>query len=88
MIIFVMAAVGALAFTSLLQGWLLVKNKWYELPLLALATILLFEPATIMMVLPQGLPVKLTAYGTGLSSLAVIIAIQLRRKQRLVTATS
>ncbi|MCD4813292.1 TRAP transporter permease [bacterium] len=82
MVVFVMALLGALAFTSLLQGWLIVKNEWYEWPFLVMTTILLFHPTSIVMFLPQGLPVKIIGYGTGLLILAGIVFGQKMRGRR------
>ena len=45
LLIFVMATIGSLAFTSAVQGWTVIKNCWFEsLPLL-LGSLLLFLPA-------------------------------------------
>jgi TRAP-type uncharacterized transport system fused permease subunit len=44
-LIFITAALGALAFTNLVQGWLLIKNKWFESPFFAGAALLFFYPA-------------------------------------------
>ncbi|MEA2103673.1 MAG: TRAP transporter permease [Candidatus Cloacimonadota bacterium] len=44
-LIFLTAVLGALAFTNLVQGWFLIKNKWFEIPFFACATLLFFYPA-------------------------------------------
>lgn len=44
-LIFITAGLGALAFTNLVQGWFLIKNKWFEIPFFALASLLFFYPA-------------------------------------------
>ncbi|WP_319475533.1 TRAP transporter permease [Marispirochaeta aestuarii] len=44
MLIFVMAIFGAFAFTNAVQGWFLRQNRWYEIPVLLLASFILFNP--------------------------------------------
>ncbi|MCK4764705.1 MAG: TRAP transporter permease [Candidatus Aminicenantes bacterium] len=46
-LIFVMAVLGAFSFTSVLQGFFITKNKWYEVPFFLMATLILFNPAVI-----------------------------------------
>ncbi len=47
-LIFIMAVFAAFAFTSVLQGWLLTKNKWYEIPFLLAASLILFDPQVLI----------------------------------------
>lgn len=47
LLIFGMAVFGAFAFTNAVQGWFLVKNKWYEIPLFLIASLILFYPALV-----------------------------------------
>ncbi len=44
LLIFVMAVLGAWAFSSATQGWVIGKNAWYEIILLLGATLFLFQP--------------------------------------------
>lgn len=44
MLIFSAATVGSLAFASAVQGWGVVRNKWFEIPFFLLATLFLFLP--------------------------------------------
>jgi TRAP transporter 4TM/12TM fusion protein len=46
-LIFAMAVLAAFAFTSAIQGFFITRNKWYEVPLLLLAALILFNPAVI-----------------------------------------
>jgi len=46
-LIFIMAILGGWAFASATQGWVLTKNKWYDVPLLLLASVILFNPAIV-----------------------------------------
>jgi TRAP-type uncharacterized transport system fused permease subunit len=47
LLIFVMAILGAFAFTNAVQGWFITKNKWYEIPLFLIASLILFWPAIV-----------------------------------------
>jgi TRAP transporter 4TM/12TM fusion protein len=47
LLIFAMAALGACAFANAVQGWFIIKNKWYEMPLFLLASLILFYPAIV-----------------------------------------
>jgi len=47
LLIFVMAILGAFAFTNAVQGWFMTKNKWYEIPLFLTASLILFWPAVV-----------------------------------------
>ncbi len=48
MTIFVTAVMGMLAFTNAVQGWALVRNKWYEIPLFLAASFLFFLPNVVV----------------------------------------
>lgn len=45
MLIFIAAIIGSFSFTSAVQGWGVVKNKWFEVPFFLIATLFLFLPA-------------------------------------------
>jgi TRAP-type uncharacterized transport system fused permease subunit len=47
LLIFIMAIFGAFAFTNAVQGWFITKNKWYEIPLFLIASLILFWPAVV-----------------------------------------
>ncbi|MHC4425314.1 MAG: DUF3394 domain-containing protein, partial [Planctomycetota bacterium] len=47
LLIFVMAVFGAFAFTNAVQGWFITKNKWYEIPVFLIASLILFCPAVL-----------------------------------------
>lgn len=42
--VFVTAVFGVLSFTNAVQGWFLVANKWYEIPVFLLASAMFFLP--------------------------------------------
>jgi len=45
--VFVTATLGALAFTNAVQGWFVIKNKWYEIFPLLVASLLFFHPRAL-----------------------------------------
>ncbi len=45
--IFAAAILGACLFTSVIQGWFLRPNRWYEIPLLLSSSIFLFNPKVV-----------------------------------------
>jgi TRAP transporter 4TM/12TM fusion protein len=46
-LIFAMAILGAFAFSNAVQGWFIVKSKWYEIPLYLVASVIFFYPAVV-----------------------------------------
>ena len=46
--VFATAALGTLAFTNAVQGWALVKNAWFELPLFLFASFLFYLPNVVV----------------------------------------
>ncbi len=77
--IFITACIGTCSFASATQGWLLTKNKWYELIILLLATLIMFRPDLVAQYIT--LPSKYLAYLIGIAILAVVYMLQ---KWRLV----
>jgi TRAP-type uncharacterized transport system fused permease subunit len=75
LLIFLMAMFGAFAFTNLVQGWFIVKNKWYELPLYAAASLILFYPAILTKIfgLDYGLRYYMYAVGLGIYGAGYVV---------------
>jgi TRAP transporter 4TM/12TM fusion protein len=71
-LIFVMAVLGAFAFTSALQGYFLIKNKWYEIPFFLLASLILFNPGFVSSLLNIKPEYKYYFYILGMLTLAAI----------------
>ena len=70
--IFAMAVLGAFAFTSAVQGYLLRRNRWFDVPLLLAAALILFNPAALPSLVG---PVSGSAYGfygVGVALFAVV----------------
>jgi TRAP transporter 4TM/12TM fusion protein len=90
-LIFGMAVLAAVAFTSALQGFFLTRNRWYEIPLFLTAALILFHPGFIPINI-LGLPrnVKYFFYIIGIIILAAIVLEQKLRikKKSVLTDTS
>lgn len=74
--IFLMAVVAAFAFTSIVQGWFIIKNRWYEIPALLLATLLLFHPSALEDWIPQLFGTKYAMYIIGLVAVGLVYLSQ------------
>ncbi|MEE2803737.1 MAG: TRAP transporter permease [Pseudomonadota bacterium] len=54
LVVFVVSLLAILCFSSATQGWMLVRNRWYENVLLLLVTLALFRPDALMnLVFPE-----------------------------------
>ena len=83
--IFLMAVVAAFAFTSVVQGWFIVRNRWYEIPLLLLATLLLFHPSALEDWIPIFFGTKYSMYVIGLIAVALVYLSQRLRAGKEVS---
>ena len=62
----VMSLLAILAFSSLTQGWMFVKVRWFEGVLLAVACVMLFRPGFFMdRIAPPFEPVEFEAFASG-----------------------
>jgi len=82
LLIFVMAIFGALAFTNAVQGWFITKNKWYEVPLFLIASLILFYPAIITKIFNLDLHLRYYMYFIGMAVYGLSYFVQ---KSRLGT---
>ena len=65
-LVVIMSLLAILAFSSLTQGWMFVKVRWYEGVLLALACFMLFRPGFFMdEIAPPFEPVEFDAFVSG-----------------------
>jgi TRAP transporter 4TM/12TM fusion protein len=81
-LIFAMAVLAAFAFTSLLQGFFITKNKWYEVPLFLIVTLILFHPGIISNLLNLAPGNKYFFYIPGIAIYAGIAILQKSRGPR------
>jgi TRAP transporter 4TM/12TM fusion protein len=82
MLIFVMAIFGSFAFTNAVQGWFIIKNKWYEFPFFAVATVILFYPSLAANLLKISPEYRYYFYIVGLMIYAIPYVMQKFRMRR------
>jgi TRAP transporter 4TM/12TM fusion protein len=75
--IFVMTTVGMFAFASATQGWFVIRNRWFDIPLLLLVTAIMFRPGFFAGLV--GVANKNWMYLIGLALYGVIFAWQKMR---------
>jgi TRAP transporter 4TM/12TM fusion protein len=75
-LIFSMTLLGAFAFTSIVQGWLLIRNRWFEVPLLLSAVFVLFQPRIVAGLVGIHEVGHYWMYGFGLLFLVGVLIIQ------------
>jgi len=76
MLIFIMAIFGAFAFTNAVQGWFITKNKWYEVPLFLIASLILFCPAVVTKIFNLDLHLRYYMYFVGMAVYGLSYLIQ------------
>ncbi len=81
-LIFVMTCIGAFAFASATQGWLITWNRWYEVPILLLVTLILLRPDFSAEVVGVPYEQRYWMYGVGLAVLGVVYLLQKPRAGR------
>jgi len=80
--IFFMALLGAFAFTSVVQGWLVTDNKVWEIPILLAATVALFNPGIFISLFDIDPALKYSLYSIGIVLLFSVFAMQKIRIKR------
>ena len=81
--VFIFALFGAFAFTSAIQGWFITRNRWWEIPILLVATLILFHPMAFNQYLPKMFNNQWMMYATGVLLFLTIYAAQKVRLFRL-----
>jgi len=85
--IFVMTTVGMFAFASATQGWFVIRNRWFDIPLLLLVTAIMFRPGFFANLLGLDQQYKNWIYLLGLLLYSFVFAWQkLRSKTAPPTA--
>ncbi len=80
-LIFVMAAFGAFAFANAVQGWFIIKNKIYEMPLFLIASVIFFHPALVTNLLNLNPEMRYYAYGLGFLVYGLVYVMQKFRQR-------
>ncbi|MHC4534955.1 MAG: TRAP transporter permease, partial [Planctomycetota bacterium] len=83
LLIFIMAILGAFAFTNAVQGWFITKNKWYEIPLFLIASLILFWPAIVTKIFNLDYSFRYYMYVVGIAIYGLSYLIQKLRLKAL-----
>jgi len=83
LLIFVMAIFGAFAFTNAVQGWFITKNKWYEVPLFLITSLILFWPAIVTKIFNLDYSFRYYMYVVGIAIYGLSYLIQKLRLKAL-----
>jgi len=81
LLIFTMAVFGAFAFANAVQGWFIVKNKIYEMPLFLIASIVFFYPALVTNVLKLNHDMRYYLYSAGFVIYGLLYLMQKYRQR-------
>lgn len=76
LLIFVMAIFAAFAFTNAVQGWFITKNKWYEIPLFLIASLILFYPAIVTKIFHFNHNLRYYMYFAGIAVYGISYLVQ------------
>ena len=74
-----MATLGAFAFTNAVQGWFITKNKWYEIPLFLMASLILFCPAVLTKIFHLEDSLRYYMYFVGMAVYGLLYLLQKSR---------
>ncbi|WP_448382120.1 TRAP transporter permease [Desulfosoma sp.] len=85
LLIFAMACFGNFAFAAATQGWLITRNRLYEVPLLLAVTLILMRPDLIASWLGVAYEERYWMYGLGMGLFAVIYLLQRLRLPKAVS---
>ena len=80
LLVFCMSLLGVLAFTSLIQGWAIARNKWYETILLGLSALILLNPRILIDIFHMSQDSRHWMYIPGI--IIVVCVYLLQRKTR------
>lgn len=79
LLIFVMACFAAFAFTAAVQGWFVIKIKFWEIPILLVTAFVLFRPETLLPIFGLGADYKYYMYFIGMGLFGSMVAQQMFR---------
>jgi len=83
LLIFGMAVIGAFAFTNAVQGWFLIKNKWYDIPIFLISSLILFYPSLLTKIFHLDPDLRYYMYFVGLILYLFAFGLQKFRKNQL-----
>ncbi len=82
LLIFIMACMGNFAFASATQGWLVTRNKLYDIPILLAATFALMRPDALARWFGMPHEQRFWTYGVGLCLFGLVVVMQKWRAGR------
>ena len=88
LLIFSMAALGSFAFTNAVQGWFIIKNKWYEFPIFLVASLILFCPAVVTKLFNLDHSLRYYMYLLGIAIYALAYLVQKHRIKHITHFSS
>ncbi len=80
LLIFGMAVIGAFAFTNAVQGWFIIKNKWYEIPFFLISSLILFYPSVLTKIFHLDPNLRYYMYFIGLILYGFVFGMQKIRR--------
>ena len=83
LLIFTMTTIASLSFAAVLQGWLLIKTKWFEAVVLLISSLILFNPAIVRNLVPLEDISKYYFYPIGLLLILIAYTSQKMRMEKI-----
>lgn len=80
LLILVMTCLGACAFSIAVQGWFIVRNKAYELPLFLLTALILLRPGLLTRLLGMPEEMRHLGYAAGVGLFVILYGLQRLRR--------
>lgn len=84
LLIFAMACVGNFAFASATQGWFVARNRFYEIPIFLLVTLILMRPDLTASIIGVPHEQRYWCYPIGLAILGLLYLMQRPRSPKTV----
>jgi len=86
LLIFAMACMGNFAFASATQGWFVARNRFYEIPIFLLVTLILMRPDFIAQVIGLPQDQRYWCYLIGLAVFGLLYVMQRPRRPKVAAA--
>ncbi len=83
--VFLAATLGTLAFTNAVQGWFVTRNRWYEIPIFAIISLMFYLPGRVSIWLGMGRDVRYWLYLVALAIYGGVMLLQRLRSRESVT---
>ncbi len=83
--VFLAATLGTLAFTNAVQGWFITRNRWYEIPIFAIISLMFYLPGRVSVWIGMGRDVRYWLYLVALAVYGGVMLLQRLRSRESVT---